>query len=343
MTTHLSRRYSRSLLTLSVLAALLLAISILSLNSERYPLPTSDTLRFFAQQFGGHWLDPERHTFLYNLIVEIRLPRILAAIMIGAALSVSGAAFQGIFRNPLVSPDLLGVMSGAAFGAAIAITLGAGWFMIQVSAFSCGIVAVVLALLIAREFDRNSLVMLILGGIISSALFSALLSIVKFTADPDNALPSIVLWLMGSLAAVDLPSLQKIFLPMLILVITICLTGRWVDALAMGDDEAKTLGVPVQMVRYGIIICASLLGAISVSLGGIIGWVGLIVPHIARHITGPGNILLLPASALLGASFLLLADLAARSSMSSEIPIGIITQLIGIPVFLLVLHHLRRS
>jgi iron complex transport system permease protein len=185
--------------------------------------------------------------------------------------------------------------------------------------------------------------MLILGGIISGALFSALLSIVKYVADQENQLPEIVIWLMGSLSAVGLKEAKWIILPVIALVIALCALGRWLDALAMGDDEARSLGVPVAFARYGVIIAATLLSALTVSLAGMIGWIGLFIPHVARLLTGPGHVRLLPTSALLGASFLLLADLAARNFTTQEIPIGIITELFGIPVFLLVLRRVRRG
>lgn len=322
---------------------LLASIAILALASGRYPVPMADILKFSAGLLGQPMLEADHQDRLYNVLVDIRLPRILAAICVGAALAISGAAFQGVFRNPLVSPNLLGVLSGSAFGAAVAMLLGGNWLTVQASAFGCGLLAVVLALGIARSFGAGSLVMLILGGIVSGALFAALLSLVKYTADPENTLPAIVIWLMGSLSTVDLNAALWVAPPMLLAMILLCAAGRWLDALAMGDDEARTLGVPVGAVRYGVIACATLLSALTVSLAGMIGWIGLIVPHMARMLTGPGHTLLLPVSALLGASFLLAADLLSRSLGSSEIPIGIVTELLGIPVFLLVLRHARRG
>jgi len=336
------RHRGRSLL-LPALATLLLATTVLALGAGRYPVESGDILRFFAGLAGWQTLESARQDLLYNLLVEIRLPRVLAAILVGAALSVSGAAFQGVFRNPLVSPNLLGVLSGAAFGAAAGMLMGGSWATVQASAFLCGLAAVGVALAVARSFGAGSLVMLVLGGIISGALFAALLSVVKYLADPYNDLPAIVIWLMGSLAAVDIRDVGWVALPMAAAIAALCAAGRWLDALAMGDDEARTLGVPVGVVRYGVIGCATLLGALTVSMAGMIGWVGLIVPHVARLLAGPGHALLLPASALLGASFLLTADLLARSLGGAEIPIGIVTELLGIPVFLLVLRRARKG
>ncbi|PMR78810.1 FecCD family ABC transporter permease [Billgrantia endophytica] len=332
-----------TLTLLPMLVLLLVATALVALGSGRYPLSAADVLRFFASAAGWPLLDPERYDLLYNLLVEIRLPRVLAAILVGAALAVSGAAFQGVFRNPLVSPNLLGVLSGAAFGAAAGMLFGGSWLLVQASAFGCGLIAVAVALMIARAFGQGSLVMLVLGGIISGALFAALLSVIKYVADPYNELPAIVIWLMGSLASVDIRDALWVSIPMGGAIVALCAAGRWLDALAMGDDEARSLGVPVTAVRYVVIGCATLLGALTVSLAGMIGWVGLIVPHVARLLCGPGHALLLPASALLGASFLLAADLLARALTDSEIPIGIVTELLGIPVFLLVLRRARKG
>lgn len=338
-----TRRKSLALALLGALLLLLAAMLILSLGSGRYPLPASDILRFLAQTLGWSSLPPERYDLMYNLLVQIRLPRSLAAILVGASLAVSGAAFQGVFRNPLVSPNLLGVLSGSAFGAALGMIFAHNWLLVQLAAFACGLLAVAVALFIAGVFGRGSLIILILGGLLSSALFSALLSLLKYLADPFDQLPAIVIWLMGSLASVALPDLLWIAPIMALAIALLCATGSWLDALSMGDDEARSLGVPVSAVRYLVILCATLLGALTVSLAGMIGWVGLIVPHVVRLLSGPGHRLLLPASALLGASFLLAADLLARTFTGSEIPIGIITELLGIPIFLLVLGKARKA
>ncbi len=337
------RASPRAFALLPGLGVLLAATALTALGSGRYPVAAADILCFFGNAMGVPLLDARQYDLMYNLLVEIRLPRVLAAILVGAALAVSGAAFQGVFRNPLVSPNLLGVLSGAAFGAAAGMLFGGSWLLVQVSAFACGLAAVAIALAIARAFGQGSLIMLVLGGIVSGALFAALLSLVKYAADPYNELPAIVIWLMGSLASVDIRDALWVALPMGLSIAALCAAGRWLDALAMGDDEARSLGVPVTAVRYAVIGCAALLGALTVSLAGMIGWVGLIVPHVARLLCGPGHALLLPASALLGASFLLAADLLARSLTGSEVPIGIVTELLGIPVFLLVLRRARKG
>ncbi|MGB0129612.1 MAG: iron ABC transporter permease [Rhodocyclaceae bacterium] len=326
---------------LAPLAAVVAAGVALSIG--RYPLPLGEGVRFALAAVGFADMAPERYGLLYNVIVEIRLPRVLAAMLVGASLSVSGAAYQAVFRNPLVSPGLLGVLAGASAGAALGIILGGSWALVQLCAFLAGLAAVAIGVGIAQLFGRGSVVLLILGGILSGALFTSLLSIVKYVADPYNQLPAIVYWLMGSLGQVGLPDMGWAAVPMLGGIVVLCLLGRALDALAMGDDEARALGVPASAVRLATIATATLISALTVSIAGMIGWIGLIVPHVARLLVGPGNARLLPAAASLGAAFLLFADGLARNLFPAEVPIGIVTELLGIPVFLLVLHRVRRG
>lgn len=326
-----------------VAPVLALGAALLALSIGRYPLPASETLRFLAAAAGLIEMEPERYALLHNLIVEIRLPRVLAAILVGASLSVSGAAYQALFRNPLVSPGLLGVLAGASAGAAVGILLDGSWLLVQTSAFLAGLAAVGLGVGIAHLFGGGSLVMLILGGILSGALFMSVLSMVKYVADPYNQLPAIVYWLMGSLGQVKLVDMAWAAIPMALGIIALSFMGRSLDALSMGDDEARALGVPVKAVRLVTIAIATLISALTVSIAGMIGWVGLVVPHIARLLVGPGNARLLPAAVSLGAAFLLLADGLARNVFAAELPIGIVTELIGIPVFLAVLSRVRRG
>ena len=314
-----------------------------ALTIGRYPLQPADILAFVQASVGLRPLPAAQYDQLYNLIIEIRLPRALAAVLVGAALAVSGAAFQAVFRNPLVSPGLLGVLSGASFGAALGMLLSLDWPAIQLLSFCTGLLAVGFGVLIATLVGNLSILMLVLGGIISSGLFSALLAIVQYLADPDDVLPNIVYWLMGSLARADLAQTGWLFVPVLGGVLLLSLMGRVLDVLSMGDDEARSLGVPVRLVRACVIVTATMISALTVSVAGMIGWVGLIIPHIARLLIGPGNAVLLPLSACLGALFLLACDALARSAVAAEIPIGIITELVGIPVFLLVLNRLRKG
>jgi iron complex transport system permease protein len=327
----------------AILPVALLVVALIALSLGRYPLPPTDILAFLGANLGLVDLAPERRDMLHNLIVEIRLPRVLAAGLIGAALSASGASFQAVFRNPLVSPGILGVLGGAGFGAALGILLSRDFLTVQIFAFSMGIVAVGVGLLIANLFGAASMVTLVLGGMISGALFASALALVKCVADPYDQLPAIVFWMMGSLGAVDLEQLRAAAAPILAGVGVLSLAGRALDALSMGDDEARSLGVPAPLTRYGVIAAATLVCSLSVSLAGMIGWVGLVVPHVARLAIGPTNSKLLPASALLGAAFLIAADCVARNVTRAEIPIGVVTELLGIPVFVLVLGRARRA
>lgn len=322
---------------------LLLTAMALSLSIGRYPLPMADLVSYLAAQFGWVDLAPARAELLHNLIVNVRLPRVLVAALVGAALSCSGAAFQGVFRNPLVSPNLLGVLAGAAFGAALGMLISDAWWVVQLTAFAMGLAAVLLGLAIAQVFARGALIMLVLGGIVSGALFTALLSMVKYAADPYNQLPAIVYWLMGSFAQADLGQLAWAAPLLLAGIGVLCASGRSLDALAMGDDEARSLGVPVTALRLTAITAATLICAITVAMAGMIGWVGLMIPHVARLMVGPAHARLLPVSAFLGAIFMLLADGLARNLFEAEIPIGIVTELLGIPAFLLVLRRVKRG
>jgi iron complex transport system permease protein len=286
-------------------------------------------------------LDENRRAVLTNLLFAIRLPRIVAGVVIGAALSTSGTAFQALFVNPLVSPSLLGVLAGASFGAALGILFSFSLVQIQLLAFVFGMLAVGLALTLVRKRGVRSRVALVLGGIISGAFFTALLSLVKYVADPDNQLPSIVYFLMGSLAQVNLKMALWAGGVMLLGTFGLIAYGQQLNALSMGEDEAHCLGVNVERAQLVIISLATLVGALSVVVGGVIGWVGLIVPHLARLLCGPDNTRLLPASALLGALYLLVLDDISRTVFPVEVPIGVLTALFGIPCFAVLFRRSR--
>lgn len=322
---------------------LLFAACALALTQGRYPISFLEVGNFFLSMLGLRAMEPSRYELLHNLIIELRLPRVLCAVLIGSSLSASGAAYQAVFRNPLVSPSLLGVLAGASAGAAAGILAGTGWFVVQALSFCGGILAVAVALSISRVFGKGSLVLLVLGGIVSGAAFSSLLTMVKYLADPENELPAIVYWLMGSLSQASLRDLSWAALPMGAGVLGLCLLGRALDALAMGDDEARSLGIPVGAVRLAVIALATLVSALTVALGGMIGWIGLVVPHIARLLVGPGNARLIPSSAWMGAVFLLAADGLSRGLFATELPVGVVTEWLGIPVFVLVLSRVRKG
>ncbi|MCK9294618.1 MAG: iron ABC transporter permease [Desulfobulbaceae bacterium] len=331
-------------LTLPLLGLLLGLVMLASLSLGKYRVPVADLLGFAGWQlFDLPGLSAEKKALLENILLHIRLPRILAAAMIGASLSVSGAAFQALFINPLVSPDLLGVLAGASFGAALGMVLSKSWAMVQFSTLLFGFAAVGVAVGITKAYRINSVIMLVLGGIISGSFFTALLSIVKYAADPTNQLPAIVYWLMGSLSSVDGHTVLIMSLPAAAGIAAIILHARQLNVLSMGEEEAKSLGINVGRVRLVVIFSATLISALTVMAGGMIGWVGLIIPHICRMIVGPNNQVLLPAAALIGAAYLVLVDDVSRLLFSYEIPTGIVTSLIGIPFFALVLKNAQRG
>ena len=331
-------------LALPLLALVLLGAILLSLYLGKYRVPLTDILAFAGWKLFGHsTLDPEKSNLLANILLDIRLPRIMAAILIGSALSVSGTAFQALFINPLVSPGLLGVLAGASFGAALGMIFSQSWFIVQCSTLLFGFAAVAIAVTIARIFRGTSIIMLVLGGIISGAFFTASLSIVKYTADPSNQLPAIVYWLMGNLSAVDGQTIALISLPMLVGILILIINGGRLNVMSMGEEEARALGIHVGRVRITVIFLATLISALTVVIGGIIGWVGLIIPHICRMLVGPDNRFLLPAAALTGAIYLLVVDNVSRLLFTFEIPTGIVTSLIGIPFFVLVLNKAQRG
>ena len=272
-----------------------------------------------------------------TIVFEIRLPRILGALIVGAALAMAGAAFQSIFQNPLVSSDLLGVSNGAGFGAALAILISGTNIITQIFAFIFGIISVSITYLISKAYKAGGILILVLSGVAISAFFNALISAIKFIADPDDKLPEIVYWLMGSLASITMDKLIMIAIPIIIGFLILFLLRWQMNILAMGDEEAQSLGLDPSKTRLLIIIGCTLLTSAAVSVSGIIGWIGLIIPHMARMIVGPDNKILLPASLSLGASFLLLVDNISRAVISIEIPIGILTAIIGVPIFLYLL------
>jgi len=327
-----------------VLALLLVLTVAFSMTLGKYPLTLDDITGFFLlRMFGVGSIDPERCVLLGSLLIDIRLPRILAAILIGASLSVSGAAFQAMFVNPLVSPGLLGVLAGASFGAAMSMVFFDNWFAVQGFTFLFGFIAVLIAVGIAKMHKGNTILLLVLGGVISAALFTSLLSVIKYIADPFNQLPAIVQWLMGGLSLVDHKTLLAAGIPQVVSIIVMILFSGYLNALSMGDEEAQALGIPVEWIRMLLIFVATLMSALTVVLAGMIGWVGLIIPHITRMLVGPDNKILIPASALIGAIYLIVVDDISRMLFNVEIPIGITTSLVGIPFFAIILRKAKKG
>ena len=269
-----------------------------------------------------------------NVVWAIRLPRMCAAFLVGAGLALSGATYQGIFQNPLVSPDLLGVSAGACVGASIAILCKMPSAMIQLLAFAGGLLAVGLTNAIPALFRNKSNLMLVLAGIIVSGFFNSAQGLLKYVADPDTQLAQITYWTMGSLAKVSASGVIAV-IPVMIIAMAVLLFLRWrMNLLAIGESEAHALGVQVGKLRGISIICATILTASSICIAGTVGWIGLVIPHLGRLLVGADNKHLLPASLFMGGGFLMLIDTCARNISGSEIPLSILTGFIGTPVFL---------
>lgn len=321
-----------------ILAAALLLILLLSMLTGRYAIPFPDLVRAL--------LSGEPADGPAAILLKVRLSRVLGAALIGGALSLSGAAYQGMLRNPMVSPDILGASAGAGFGAALAILLGFGGFAVQLSAFFWGLAAVLVTFSASRAVGRASdggIMVLVLTGMVVSALFSAFVSLIKYTADPYDQLPAITFWLMGGLTYLTGGDLLMILPPMLLGGIPMLLLSWRLNLLSMGDEEAAAMGVHPGRLRAAFILCATLLTSSAVSAGGMIGWIGLVIPHLARMLAGVDHRRLLPASTLLGAAFLLAVDDIARSLFPQEIPLGILTAVTGAPFFLWLLYRGHRG
>jgi len=320
-----------------LLPVALVAVALISFTIGSYPVPIETVINIIVAKFVDI---PRIWTPEMEIVVwKIRLPRILAAMLVGAALSAAGAAYQGLFKNPMVSPGILGVSAGASFGATVAILLSFNIIGIQMSAFVGGMLAVSITYLIGITLSKNgdATLIMILAGIIVGTLFTSFVSLVKYVADPYTKLPTITYWLMGSLASVNLSDVMIAGIPIMI-GLTILTLIRWnLNVMSFGDEEAKTLGINTETIRLVVIFCATLISSSAVAISGMIGLVGLIVPHLARLMVGPNYNVLLPVSIGVGSLFLLLVDDLARTLYAVEIPLGILTSIIGAPVFLFLL------
>lgn len=322
------------------LCAALVAGVVLAVCVGKYPVTPSESLRILLARVTGGL---ERFKpMTVNVVLGLRVPRILASVLVGGALAMSGAVYQGVFANPLISPDFLGVSSGACVGAAVAILLALSAGMIQLLAFVFGVCAVLLALLIPGLLRSRANITLVLSGIIVGSAMSSALGFLKYAADPDTQLAAITYWTMGSFSAVRPDDLLAV-LPALLPSAALLLALAWrIDLLSMGGDEAQALGVNVPLLRAVALLCATVLTASSVCVAGTISWVGLVVPHFARMLAGPGHRRMLPVSALLGALFMLLVDTLTRTVSAAEMPVSILTGVIGAPLYVALLYRERR-
>jgi iron complex transport system permease protein len=330
----------RSAVLLLLVAALVAALA-LALAVGPFPLNFSDVLHGGARALGLEGGTPSPGEIVFG---RVRLPRVAAGMLVGAALAGAGAAYQTLFRNPLVSPDILGVASGAGLGAVAGILLSLPVAGIQGLAFVGGLTTVALVYLIAaalRGHDRT--LVLVLGGVVVGALAGACISLVKILADPYDQLPAITFWLLGSLAGIKLADLA-VAAPLVLVGLVPLVLFRWrIGVLSLGDDEARALGVDVAKLRAAVIAAATLMTASVVAISGVIGWIGLMIPHIARMLVGPNFSRLLPAAMLLGAAFMLVVDTTARSLARVETPLGILTAVLGAPFFLWLLARGKKT
>lgn len=318
----------------------LAVLCVLSLMVGKYPVAALDVWRALLGPVTGDHPAPIVSTVIWN----VRLPRVVAGLCVGAVLAAAGATYQGLFRNPLVSPDILGVTSGASLGAVLGIFLSLPIILIQGFAFVGGLLAVAAVYAIGMAIrNRDPVLVLVLAGIAIGALVSAGVSLIKILADPYDQLPAITYWLLGSLTAITggevvsiLPALAIGLVPLVLL--------RWrVNVMTLGDEEARTLGINTRLLRLVLVGSATLVTAASVSITGVIGWIGLVIPHIARMLVGPDFRVLLPASLMLGGAYLLVVDMLARTIALIEIPLGILTAVLGAPFFLWLLASGRKG
>lgn len=329
----LQQRHRPYGIILSALAASLLLLFLVSCCLGRYPVPLDQIVRILLSGLGGS-VEKTWSNAMEAAVLRIRLPRIALSCLVGCSLSTAGAAYQSAFQNPMASPDLLGASSGAAFGAALALLLGAKAGMVTASAFAFSLLTVALVMLVSVRAPGRRTVSLILGGVMVSSLFSAGTSYIKLVADPSNQLPEITYWLMGSLSGTSAQSVRFAYVPMALGLLLLLLLRWRLNLLTLGDDEARALGVHAGRLRLAVVLCSTLITAASVSVSGLIGWIGLVVPHLSRKLVGSDMRALLPCSMLLGALFLLLVDDVSRNLLPTEIPIGILTAFIGAPFFL---------
>lgn len=328
-----SRTYSGLATTLFV--ALPFLLFLLSFLLGRYPVAPLTVLKVIAGQFLP--IVPDWSPTVEAVVLNVRLPRVIAAMAVGGGLAIAGASYQGVFRNPLVSPFTLGVSAGAGFGAAVAILLFNQRYAIQLCAFGGGLTAVALCFAMSRFYRVSSTVVLVLGGVIVGSLFTALLSLLKYVADPNSKLPVIEFWLLGSLSSVSMADMIPVLLVSLPAAAVLLLLRWRLNVLAMGDEQARIMGVEAGRLRFVFILFSTLIAASAVSISGIIGWVGLVIPHFARIVVGPDFRRLLPATLSLGACYLLIIDDIARTVTAAEVPLGVLTALVGAPVFILLL------
>ncbi|QTQ14574.1 iron ABC transporter permease [Treponema parvum] len=317
----------------TVLSVLPFVLALFCLGVGRFKLSIPETLETLSQAFTGNVTNQMAHSVIWR----IRVPRIILSLLVGAGLSVSGAAFQGLFSNPLATPDTIGVASGASFGAVLGLLFDGNLVIVQIMALIFGLLTCLLTYLISRSRGKTSIIMIVLSGMIISAMCQALVSLLKYVADPQEKLPTITYWLMGSLASASYRALI-LGAPFILCGCMVIFFLRWrINILSLQEDEVKSMGININLMRLIVIVASSMITASCISMCGQVGWVGLLVPHISRMIGGSNNKTVIPLSIVIGASFMLVIDTFARSMTAAEIPVSILTSVIGAPIFIMLL------
>jgi iron complex transport system permease protein len=336
------RPVTRTLPGFAIAIAVLVAGLVLAFTLGRYPVSLSDMFDVLFSRLTGH--PSGAPPAVENVVLLVRGPRVAAAVLVGAALAVAGTAFQGLFRNPLVSPDILGASSGAALGAVVGIYFSLGVIGIEALAFAGGIIAVAAVYGIGSMVRASDpILVLVLTGVVVGALLGAGVGLIKYLADPYNQLPAMTFWLLGSLASTDVSDLVPLFGPVALGTLVL-VALRWrMNVMSLPEEEARALGVPTGALRVAIVAAATLVTSASVATAGVIGWVGLVVPHLARSLVGPDFARLIPTAAILGGGFLLLIDTLARTAAPVEIPLGILTAFVGTPFFIWLLASVQKT
>lgn len=322
-----------------ITAVLVVIIGLLALAIGRYDVPFWHVVHILGSRLAP--IPALGSVTEQNVVLLVRLPRVLLAVLVGGGLSIGGAALQATFRNPLVSPEIIGVSSGASFGGALALLLGLGSLALVSGAFIFGLAALGLLFLITSGRGGTPMLMIVLGGVVTGSFFSALVALLTYVADPYSTLPAIVFWLLGSVATATYAQVLVAAGPVLVGTIVL-LALRWrINVLSLGDEDAAALGLKPRRLRWVVLLSVALIVAGAVAVSGVISWVGLVIPHLARMWVGPDHRVLLPVSFLLGAAYLIVVDTIARSATAGEIPLGVLTALIGAPVFFLLLRRNR--
>ena len=318
-----------------VIFLLPIAVTIICIGIGRYHISPLESLQILVSPLTGQEVDPQGWSVVYH----VRLPRIMLALVAGMGLSISGASFQALFSNPLATPDTLGVATGASFGAVLALLFTRNVFVVQLAALAMGLAALAGTCMISRLNGKSSILMVVLGGMVVSSLFQALVSLVKYVADPDEDLPAITYWLMGSMSRATYQGLA-VGIPLILLGVALLFLLRWrLNILSLQEDETRALGIDVRKLRIMVMAASTLVTASCVSLCGQVGWVGLLIPHVARMLYGSDNRKIIPVSMGLGSAFMVVIDTASRAATAAEIPVSILTAIIGAPFFIILLRR----